>query len=128
MKTKIMIVIILITIVVGISFLFLTYKNNSTNINCVPFTGGSFNIYFKTNGGNDIPVMHVCIACSPDSYEEIPIPVKEGYIFDGWYYDEDFKERVEYTNSRDFTPVPNYDENGCITSYKNIVMYAKWKQ
>lgn len=38
--------------------------------------------------------MLVGIACSPDSYRELPIPVRDGYIFDGWYYDKDFTKKL----------------------------------
>ena len=53
-------------------------------------------------------------------------PTKEGYIFDGWYFDEKFTKKVEGTTtaSIDFTPV--YDEDNCLTSYQDVMIYAKW--
>ena len=100
--------------------------NKTKNNKCVPITGGSFNLIFNTNGGNEIEGMHVCIACSPESYEDLPIPVKEGFDFDGWYYDNEFKTKVEATNSIDIKSVAEYDKNKCMIGYKDIELFANW--
>ena len=66
----------------------------------------SYTITYETNGGSRI---------SPESYAQgktvklTSVPVKEGYIFEGWYLDEALTEKV--------------------TEFKmteNVVVYAKW--
>ena len=89
---------------------------------CHSITGGGYNIIFDTDNSS----MHVCIACPPDTYENLPVPVKEGYIFDGWYYDSELTSKVEATTTFDIDPVPIYQKENCITGYKNITLHAKW--
>ena len=81
---KKMVVIGLIAFIFILVIFYFIFKSNKE---CVPFTGGSFSIIFNTNGGDEISSMSVCIACSPDSYLDLPVPVRDGYVFDGWYYD-----------------------------------------
>lgn len=102
-------------------------NNNKVKKICVPFTGGSFNIIFNTDGGEEIPPMHVGIAVSPDSYDDLPTPTKEGYTFDGWYYNKKLTKKVVVTNSKDITPVPDKDIDDCVIGFKDIEMFAKWK-
>ena len=94
---------------------------------CVPFCGGAFNVFFNTNGGEEITNMHVGIACSPDSYLDLPTPKKEGYKFEGWYYDKEFREKVESRNSIDIKAELEYDKKGCPVGYKDRELFAKWK-
>ena len=42
---------------------------------------------------------------------ELPEPVKEGYVFEGWYLDKDFNERIDTVNEG---------------SYGNLELYARW--
>ena len=100
--------------------------NNTSN--CDNITGGGYNIYFDTNSNISINSMHVCIACPPDSYEELPIPSRDGYNFMGWYYDKELKRKVSVSNTIDINPVPNKDKNGCLIGYKDIVLYSKWRK
>ena len=73
--------------------------------------------------------MHICIACSPDSYEDLPIPIRDGYKFDGWYYDKEFKNPVEGTSSLDIKPIIiTSKKEWCIIGYKDMTIYAKWKK
>ena len=110
-----------------------TKYNDNTTIStkkikdkCAPFTGESFNIIFITNGGNEIVNMNVGVAANQDSYQDLPIPVKEGYNFEGWYFDTAFNNKVEVTNSKDINPIPEYDDNNCLIRYKDIELYANW--
>ena len=48
-----------------------------------------FSIYFNTNGGNYIAP--ISVNSIPD---DLPRPVRVGYIFDGWYYSNDFSVSV----------------------------------
>ena len=135
----ILLIIIVIVIICGIAgYIYFNKKTNNSNTNnkkntpvekkCTPFTGGAFNLVFNTNGGEEIASMHVCIACSPDSYEDLPTPVREGYNFEGWYYDEELTNKIEFTNSKDFTQVPEYDKDNCMIGYKDIGIYAMWSE
>lgn len=100
--------------------------NNKITKQCIPFTGGSYTLKFDTLGGNEIEDMNICIACSPDSYKDIPIPEKEGFTFDGWYSDKKLTKKIDFTNTKDIKAVPKYDKDNCMTGYKNITLYANW--
>ncbi|MBR3210961.1 MAG: InlB B-repeat-containing protein [Bacilli bacterium] len=120
-------VIILIVVFIVLFLLFLRYRFIKKR-RCVPFSGGSFQLIFHTNGGDEIPNMHVGIACSPDSYDDIPIPVRKGYQFDGWYFDKEFSKKIEFENSREFKPVPDLNRYKCVIGFQDIEIYAKWKK
>ena len=130
MKVNI-IILILFVIVVIIGVIFFVYKmidNNTKNNNCLPFSGGSFHVNFVVNGGEELPNMLVGIACSPDSYLDLPIPVRDGYNFDGWYYDNEFTKKIDFTNSIDFKPIPKFDNKKCQIGFEDIEIYAKWEK
>ena len=117
------IIIALIIITTGVLIVKLNIKRETPEIEeCHSITGGGYNIIFDTDNSS----MHVCIACPPDTYENLPVPVKEGYIFDGWYYDSELTSKVEATTTFDIDPVPIYQKENCITGYKNITLHAKW--
>lgn len=130
--------IVALVLIVGITCIFDYYSKREKTRNevkeslnkkdCTPFTGGSYTLKFDTDGGEEIEDMSVCIACSPDSYQDIPIPTKEGYTFEGWYTDKEFTNMVSITNIRDFKPVPEYDKNKCIIGYQDITIRAKWNK
>ncbi len=69
----------------------------------------NFTVTFETNGGGEIAPMRK--PCGTKLYEPDP-PVKEGYVFCGWYTDE------KYTNKYEFTAAPDED----------ITLYAKWEK
>lgn len=92
---------------------------------CIPITGGSYHLLLYKNLEEEPESMHVGIACSPSSYLDLPIPEKEGYSFDGWYYDKEYKEKVEVKNTREIKPVPERVDD-CIVGYQDISLYAKW--
>ncbi|MBQ1551150.1 MAG: InlB B-repeat-containing protein [Bacilli bacterium] len=93
---------------------------------CNQDIGGSFNIKFNTNGGNVITSMEVII--NTDNYQDLPIPVRDGFSFDGWYFDIDLNSKVGVTNSKDIEPISEYDNNNCLIGYKDIDLYAKWNE
>lgn len=130
MKKKLIItfsVILLVGVIGGGAYCI--YSNNTdkaVNVKCEEFTGGSFDLVFETNGGNELNMLGVCIACSPDSYPELPIPTKKGYKFEGWYYDEELTNKVSAITTNEITPVEKLDKNGCRTGYEQIKLYAKW--
>lgn len=141
MKKSFIIILVTVILIYGIIHI-LNYYNNKENTKkdvkkelkdkmkktCTPFVGGSFNLIFNTNGGEEIESMSICIACSPDSYKDIPIPVKEGYKFLGWFTDKEFTNPIHFTNTREFKSVPKYDENDCMVGYEDINIYAKWEE
>ena len=92
---------------------------------CTPISGGSFNLIFNTDSEQTIDNMTICIACAPDTYQDLPIPIKEGYEFDGWYYDNEFINKVETTNTINIKPVPKKDKD-CTIGYEDITLYAKY--
>ncbi len=129
--------IVIIASGVGITYLVL-YDNNDNNNSeeikndkskkeeCVFLDGGSYNLIFNTNGGKEISSINICIACSPDSYENIPTPTRDGYNFDGWYFDKELTKKIEFTSTKDFEIIPEYDKNKCIIGYIDIEIFAKW--
>jgi len=71
-----------------------------------------FTIYFDSNGGSEVS----SIKTGGDSVIVIPAnPIKEGFEFDGWYWDNN-------TFNRSFTASSLLDEP--ISS--NMTVYAKW--
>ena len=99
MKNKIVIITIVLVIIIMIVSIIYLCKNVFVKKECMSTTGGSFSIIFNTDGGDSISSMHVGIAVSPDSYQDLPIPSREGYSFDGWYYDKDFTSAISRTFS-----------------------------
>lgn len=78
--------------------------NDPTN----PKDQDTVNIYFDTNGGSTIPMMTL----QEGEIIELPEdPVKSGYIFIGWYMDEDFENLYNFT-----------------TIDQDITLYAKWDE
>lgn len=121
------IIIAFIIITTGVLIVKLNIKKETPEIEeCHSITGGGYNITFNTNSEISVNDIHVCIACPPDSYDKLPIIEKDGYIFDGWYYDLELTKKVEVTTTLDITPQPIYQKENCITGYKNITLHAKW--
>lgn len=48
------------------------------------------------------------------------VPSKEGYIFDGWYYDKDFTKKVEDNDTRNISLES--------LSKSNHILYGKWNK
>ncbi len=65
-------------------------------------------ISFESNGGDE----HEDIVVTPSKDVTLPTPVRDGYIFDGWYLDEELT-------------VP-YDPETKVT--QSITLYAKWNR
>lgn len=69
----------------------------------------SYTVSFETNGGSIIDSIKVK---SNNTVTEPAMPVKNGFMFDGWYTDSGF------TNLYDFNTKVS----------KNIILYAKWTE
>ena len=67
-----------------------------------------YNISFVTNGGNKLET----IQCkSKKTFPTLPIPIREGYKFMGWFLEEKLENACEWEK------MPKND----------IVLYAKWE-
>lgn len=80
-------------------------------------------IYFESNGGTEIEKVGISSMILSDS--TIPTPVREGYIFLGWYYDADLSKKVETNDLYEVNYTPRKDEKGCTTPDK-VTLYASW--
>jgi len=86
-------------------------QNNSSGNN-----GGGYNptppkisiVFFETNGGNLLDNLSVT---NDTRLAELPIPIKEGYTFGGWYHDEALTKKWDITKDR---------------VSKDTKLYAKW--
>ena len=67
---------------------------------------GPYTVTFETNGGNEIE----SIIVEKDQLFELPTPIKEGMVFQGWYTDKKLNNI--------------FDSETPIT--KDITLYAKW--
>ena len=97
-------------------------------ITCPPYTGDGVSVRFNTFGGTQIDSIKVCVDCEYEDGKapKVEDPVKEGYVFEGWYYDQSFF--IEYIGE-DLTTINKdavMDSNDCITDYKDVTLYAKF--
>lgn len=102
------------------------YAKWSKTISCPSIAEGNFQLVFETNGGNYIENETVGVASNNN--KAVPTPTREGYTFEGWYYNANFTSKVTETNLNEFKPKPRYDNQGCIRGYQPITIYAKWNQ
>lgn len=125
MDKKIWILILIVIIVIVGVIIFFLFRNKEE---CHPISGGGFTLFLDKNDGSSMDTLHVCIACPPDAYDDLPTPKREGYKFKGWYYDKDLKKKVTVKNTLDISPVPELNKRGCLIGYKDITIYAKWEK
>ena len=64
-----------------------------------------YTLKFEPNGGKSIASIKVT-----DTVQYLPTPTRQGYQFDGWYYDGAFKQKA----------------TAPLTIQKNTTLYAKW--
>ena len=79
--------------------------------NTLPLT--ILKLFFETNGGSAIPVYEFNDnnSCELKTlYSKAYIPVKEGYVFAGWYKDKELKELQQYS----------------VSSWDSTTLYADW--
>lgn len=74
---------------------------------CSKPEGVNVSVTFKSNGGNDIPMQTL----TSGSLIKEATPVDKGFVFAGWFYDEDFLLPFYYNNAIN----------------KDITLYANWK-
>lgn len=68
----------------------------------------SITFTFETNGGNTIENM---VVDTQDTSFELPTPVKEGFIFDGWFINEELTDPFNFAT---------------LLTATEITVYAKW--
>ena len=71
-----------------------------------------YELHYVTNGGKHLSVESEVRVWTKD-YEDLPVPVREGYTFEGWYWDLRLTQRVTGDVKVD---VPA------------VVLYAKWSE
>lgn len=70
----------------------------------------TYMIYFDSQEGSQVePIMNLAYGSYLSS---LPVPVREGYVFEGWYREPDYTNRF-YT----YSPI-----------YENMVLFAKWRE
>ena len=91
----------------------LTYETpDGETVTVEVFLTGTVEISFDTNGGSETPKMQ-----STDSGKKVikpDDPVKEGYVFEGWYYTDKDGNEAEW----------NFDD----PVYEKMTLKAKWKE
>ena len=100
--------------------------SNPDNPTCVDVTDTSYTLNFETNSNDKIADIDVCIGCESDTYEKLPTPTRKNYVFEGWYYDENFVRPIQGETLEAISPVPNITDEGCNIGYKDMTIYAKW--
>ena len=75
-------------------------------------TQEEFELHYVTNGGKHLSVESEIHVWTKD-YRDLPVPVREGYTFEGWYWDLRLTQRVTGDVKVD-VPV--------------VVLYAKWAE
>ena len=101
-------------------------SKNTTAHSCAFDIDKEYNLIFDTMGGSKIDYI---VVRNENMYEEIlPTPTKSQYIFDGWYYDKLYKNKVETNliNKLDIKEIK--DNHNCTIGYENIILYAKWTE
>ena len=93
--------IIIIVTIIFIPCLTVNALESSTEIN------EQYTIYFNTNGGSNVDSQTIL---ENNTISKPNDPIKDGYIFDGWYLDSNFNNK--------------YDFNTNI--HENKIIYAKW--
>jgi uncharacterized repeat protein (TIGR02543 family) len=87
-----------------------TINSNAFGTNTELIRYDSCSVTFDSTGGNAIPSMSCKIG---DVYGDLPVPTREGYRFDGWYYTE---------GDGTYTGPVGSDW----TAFMNLTMWAKW--
>jgi hypothetical protein len=94
------------------------------NLNCIG--DNDFNLFYNINNGEEITSELIDVS---SNYNEVdysfPIPLKKGYKFDGWYYDQDYKNKVNLEYKIDLRPNYISDSNGC-PIYVDYAIYGRY--
>lgn len=110
----------------GTTMLYAKWEKES----CPIVTGSSLTLSFDTSGLADIADINICTTCSEEKIE-LPIPLKKGYLFAGWYSDKNYIDfiNIDSNVSPDINKldvVNEIDSNGCKTTSSKATLYARW--
>lgn len=83
-----------------------------------------YKVIYNTNGGVELESVMICSNCEVTNVE-LPKSIRDGYVFDGWYYDENLIEKVDINDVTKLNYVQEYDDNKCI-KLTEVNLYAKW--
>lgn len=83
------------------------WRNSSTYDDYIELEGKLVTITYDSNGGSAIEPTTDVIAIP----EELPIPIKEGYTFGGWYWSDTFLGAKVSSGQK---------------IYRDVTLYAKW--
>ncbi len=73
-------------------------------------------IIFVTNSDVKLEKMNYCVDCE-DAIVELPMPQREGYIFEGWFADKELTQKVDVSSNK---------IKDVVWIDKETTLYAKW--
>ena len=100
-------------------------KEESNVVSCPDFYKNKYKVVFYSDD-KLLSELEVCQICDNNETSELPVPVKKGYEFAGWYYDELFLSKADVQNINEVEPNIKRDINGCDSSYNDVNLYALW--
>lgn len=108
-------------------------KNDNSNINkdnkkCDSDKKIHFFVVFNNTDNSEVNKQEYCINCDLDKTIPKAFTQNPNVTFDGWYYDKDYKEKVEVDDATKLVLVPIKDENDCVTGFEDLNLYTKWKK
>lgn len=119
-KGKIIILIILLLICLFLIYMFI-FQNDKTDNKC-KIVQKEYHVIYNTN--SDLKIDKSIV--KENTEELLPIPERDSYKFDGWYYDVNLEKKVNGAALNDIIPIKDIDEKNCIIKYNDINLYAKW--
>ena len=78
----------------------------------------AYNVTFDANGGG---VKTANVSMTYDKDVELPIPVRSGYTFAGWYYNDTLCTNGAWKIAEDATLVAKWNANNYTVTYQNVV-------
>lgn len=92
-----------------------------------------FKVTFETDGGiitaNNITYTHYEILQCPNcgTGTTLPTPTRNKDVFQGWYYDREFKDKVDVNSTNLLRKDVKKNSANCVVGYNDIKIYAKWQ-
>ena len=84
----------------------------------------TYYLNFQVNGADPIKTMEVSVKSTSNAL--LPVPVRDGYVFAGWYYDGKFDKRVNTNKVVEIAKDYVIDANDNPVFVNNMTLYAKW--
>lgn len=98
---------------------FNTKVNNSYTL-YAKWTANKYSIFFNSNGGTDVSTLEFeynSLLKAPDN------PTKTGYVFEGWYLDEELSQKFDWSGkmpAKDLTLYANWEANKYEVIYTSL--------